>query len=459
MVYSSLLYIYGFLPISLLLYYLTPKKWREITILLLSMIFCGMISLYFLIFITVYTVINFICLKLINRFQKNEMLASVPLLFGIIFDLVSLLAFRTEYFTWLHKLIKAPEGFYPVGISFFALSAIGTLIDEYKNRLSCKCSLLRFSIYIMFFPKLIMGPLLRYGSFTKLLDGRKSSLSSIGVGMNIFVKGLAKKIIIADNLYMLYRSVQSSNFEEISAVTAWLGITAYIFCLYFTLSGIADMGTGIAYCFGIRLPQSFNYPLLSSRIKYFSARWQSQVVQWLRRYITKPLYNSCEKKWLREVVSILGWAIFGFWYTFDINGLVFGTLVGTFIIIEAKLREKKIMELTGVFYTFLIVIICSVFLSGSSISYSFRYILIMIGGNANIADSQAFYLIKSYIVLILLAMYASTDLFRNMMTRSGKKKLKIALNIMSPIMVTVLLIICTALLSYSGSSEMLLIKL
>lgn len=459
MVYSSLLYIYGFLPISLLLYYLTPKKCREITILLLSMIFCGMISLYFLIFIAVFTIINYFCIKLIDKFQKNEMLSSVPLVFGIIFDLLSLLAFRTEYFTWLHKLIKAPEGFYPVGISFFVLSAIGTLIDVYKKRLSCKCSIMRFSIYIMFFPKLMMGPLLRYGSFSKLLDSRKSSLSGIGVGMTVFIKGLAKKVIIADNLYMLYRSVQSSNFEDISAVTAWLGIIAYIFCLYFTLSGIADMGTGIAYCFGICLPHSFNYPLLSSRIKYFGARWQSQVVQWLRRYITKPLYNSCEKKWLKEVISILGWSIFGFWYKFDLNGLVFGALIGAFIIIEARLREKKIMEFTGIFYTFLIVILCSVFLSGSSISYSIKYLLIMIGGNATIADSQAFYLTKSYIVLILLAMYASTDLFRNMMTRSGKKKLKIALNIVSPIMVTVLLIICTALLSYSGSSEMLLLTL
>ena len=459
MVYSSLLYIYGFLPISLLLYYLTPRKCREAMILLLSMLFCGMISLYFLIFISAYTLINYLCIKLILRFRKSDKLSAIPLVFGTVFDLIALFAFRTEYFTWLHRLIRAPESFYPVGISFFVLSAIGTLVDAYKKKLSCDCNILRFSLYIMFFPKLIMGPLLRYGSFSKLLDSRKSSLSGIGIGMTVFVKGLAKKIIIADNLYMLYRSVQSSNFDEISAVTAWLGIISYIFCLYFTLSGVADMGTGIAYCFGIRLPQSFNYPLLSSRIKYFAARWQSQVVQWLRRYITKPLYNSCEKKWLRETIFIFGWSLFGFWYTFNLNGIAFGALMGSFIVIEARLREKKIMELTGVFYTFLVVILCSVFLSGSSLSYSVKYFLIMIGGNGSIADTQAFYLMKSYIVLILLAMYASTDLFRNMMIRSGKKKLKIAVNIASPITTALLLVVCTALISYSGSSEMLLLRL
>jgi alginate O-acetyltransferase complex protein AlgI len=423
------------------------------------MAFCGMMSLYFLIFISVFTLINYIFIKIIWKLQENEKLAAIPLVFGIVLNLLSLLVFRTEYFIWLHEIIKAPEGFYPVGISFFVLSSTGTLIDVYKKRLSCKCSLMRFSIYIMFFPKLIMGPLLRYGTFSKLLDSKKSSLSGIGVGMTVFVKGLAKKVIIADNLYMLYRSVQSSNFEDISAVTAWLGITAYIFCLYFTLSGVADMGTGIAYCFGIRLPNSFNYPLLCSRIKYFAARWQSQVVQWLRRYITKPLYNSCEKKWFKEAVSVFGWSLFGFWYKFDLNGLVFGALIGAFIIAEARLREKKIMELTGIFYTFLIVILCSVFLSGSSLSYSVKYLLVMIGGNGTIVDSQAFYLTKSYIVLILLAMYASTDLFRNMMTRTGRNKLKITLNIVSPLVVTFLLIICTALISYSGSSEIMLLKL
>ena len=459
MVYSSLLYIYGFLPISLLLYYLTPKRMREAALLVFSIIFCGMISLYFLVFVLVYTAVNYSCILLIQKNDKNEKIAAVPLSFGILFDLLALFTFRTEYFFWLHKLIGVPEGFFPVGISFFTLSAIGSLIDVYKGRLKTKVSLYRFANYICFFPKLLMGPLLRYDTFSKLLDGRRSSLSGIGVGMTVFVKGLAKNVIVADNLYMLYRSVQSSNFEDISAVTAWLGITAYIFCLYFTLSGFADMGTGIAYCFGIRLPQSFNYPLLSSRIKYFAARWHSQIVQWLRRYITKPFYNVCRKKWTKELIFVCGWSLFGFWYTFNLNGIAGGALMGAFIILEARLKEKKIMEFTGVFYTFLVVILCSVFISGSSIAFSAKYFLVMIGGNGNIADTQAFYLIKSYIVLLLLAMYASTDLFRNMMVRSGKKNIRIAVNIASPVIVVILLVVCTALISYSGSSGMLLMKL
>ena len=459
MVYSSLLYIYGFLPTALLLYYISPKKLREIVLLLLSMLFCGMISLYFLFFISVFTLVNFFCTRLIKKMRNNEKLAAIPLTLGITFDLLALFSFRTAYFSWLHNLIRAPESFYPIGISFFALSSIGTMIDVYKGRVKADIRIIKFTLYIIFFPKLLMGPLLRYDSFSRIINKRRSSLSGIGVGMTIFVKGFAKKVIAADNLYMLYRTVHSENVGDISAATAWLGIIAYVFCLYFNLSGIADMGTGAAYCFGIKMPQSFNYPLLSARIKYFASRWQSQVVQWFRRYITKPLYNICHKKWTREIIFVCGWALFMFWYTFDINGLICGIILGIFIIIEARLRESQKMDFTGIFYTFLVVILCAVFLLGNSPSYSVRYLFAMIGANGDFVDSQCFYLLKSYIVLILLAMYASTDLFRNLMVRTGKSKIKVGLTLVSPLMVIILLIICTALISYSGSSETLLMKL
>lgn len=459
MVYSSLLFIYGFLPVALLLYYLTPKKLREAVILFESMVFCGMISLYFLIFIIAYTVVNYCFAHIISSTQKNERLAAVPLAAGIIFDLTMIFAFRTKYFSWLYGILKVPDSFYPVGISFFTLAAIGTLIDIYKGRIKADSSFIRFSLYIMFFPRLIMGPLLRYSVFGKVLESRRESLSSIGVGMSLFVKGLAKKVIAADNLYMLFIATRSTDVGKISALTAWLGIIAYLFCLYFTLSGFADMGTGIAYCFGLKLPQSFNYPLLSIRIKYFAARWQSQVIQWLRRYVTKPLYGVCPKKWIREVVFVCGWTLFGFWYTVSPNGAVWGMIIGIALIIEDHLLTKKVMNLTGIVYTFFAVILGAVFLSGADLEYSVRYLFAMIGGSGSIADGQSFYLLKSYIALLLITMYASTDLFRNMMIRSGKGRLKNVLAVASPVIVTVVLIICTALISYSGSSEMFLMKL
>ena len=459
MVYSSLLFIYGFLPAALLLYYLTPKRFREAVMLAESMAFCCFISLYFLFFVTAYSVVNYLFGHMTGRLRKNEKLAAVPLTLGIIFDLIMVFGFRTKYFAWLHDILHAPESFYPVGISFFTLAAIGTLIDIYKGRIKAEKSFIRYALYIMFFPRLIMGPLLRYGVFKKVLDSRKESLSNIGVGMSLFIKGLTKKVIAADNLYMLYTATRSSDVDSISAATAWLGVTAYLFCLYFTLSGFADMGTGVAYCFGLKLPQSFNYPLLSTRIKYFAARWQSQVTQWLRRYVTKPVYVVCSEKWLREAVAVCGWTLFGFWYTVSPNGAIWGMLMGIALIAENYILPKKIMNFTGIVYTFFAVILCTVFLSGDSLAFSVKYLFAMIGGNGVLADTQFFYLVKSYIVLLLITMYASTSLFRNMMIRSGKARIKTAIAVASPFIAAAALIICTALISYSGSSGMLLINL
>jgi len=459
MVYSSLLFIYGFLPVSILLFYITPKKLRELTLLFLSIIFCGMISLYFLIFMLAFTALNYGFSHLISRLRKNEKAAAIPLTVGIIIDLASLIIFRTDYFTRLHDFMRAPEGFFPVGISFFSLAAVGTLIDIYKGMIKAEKNIVRFSLYFMFFPRLIMGPLLRYGVFRRILDNRRETPANIGIGMTLFVKGLAKKVIVADDLYILYTAVQSQNVKEISAVTAWLGIIGFVLCLYFNLSGFADMGMGVAYCFGYRMPQSFNYPLVSTKIKYFAARWQSQVIQWLRRYVTKPLYGVCRHRWIKELVFVFGWTLFGIWYTFSANGALWGLLIGTAVVIESRITKRKIMDITGIIYTAFVIIICFVFLAGSSPAYSGRYLLAMLCGNGVIADSQAFYLLKSYIVLLLAAIYAASDLFRNLMTRSGKKKVKTVITAVSTLVVLAALIICTALLSYSGSSEMLIMKL
>ena len=459
MVYSSLLFIYGFLPISLLLYYISPRKMREPAMLILSMIFCGMISLYFLIFMILYTLCNFGFAHIIGKVRKNEKLVALPLACGIIFDLTAILVFRTRYFNWLQGMIKVPEGFYPVGISFFTLAAIGTLIDIYKGRVMADRNFIRFALYIMFFPRLIMGPLLRYGVFIKILDNRSESLAEIGKGMGIFVKGLAKKVIAADSLLMLYNAAHYVDVGEMSALTAWLGVTAYLLCFYYTLSGFADMGNGIAYCFGLKFPQSFNYPILSTRIKHFAARWQSQVIQWLRRYVTKPVYNVCKKRWMKEVVFVCGWTLFGFWYTVALNGAIWGSLIGLAVVIEGRTLKKDSLDITGIIYTFIVVIVCTVFMSGDDIGYSARYLLAMTGWNGSFADSQAFYLLKSYIVLLLLTMYGATDLFRNMMLRTKRYKVKSFVNAVTPVIVLVTLAACTALMSYSGSSEMILLKL
>ncbi|MBQ8348730.1 MAG: hypothetical protein IJY19_03670 [Ruminococcus sp.] len=459
MVYSSLLFIYGFFPLSIMIYYIFRRKFPNGVLLILSMIFCGIISVYFLMFMILYTAVNFAACNFIEKKRSSKSVSGIIFYSAVIFDIAAIFTFRTDFFSGFKELIYVPDGFFPIGISFFTLSAVGTLIDVYFGRLKAEKNIVKFGLYIMFFPRLLMGPVLRYSSFIKMLKNRRDGLNEIGIGFTVFVKGLAKKVIAADSLYMLYSAVHGIDIENMTALTAWIGITAYLLCLYFTLSGFSDMGIGIGYCFGFRFPQSFNYPLFSTKIRYFTTRWHIQIIQWFRRYITKPLSSRFNNKIIKKLIFIAVWGLFGFWYTFSINGVVWGAIIGSAVTIENHFSNEKILNITGIIYTFLAVVIASVFLSGSDLSYSLKYLLVMLGGNRAFADSLSFYFIKSYIVILLISVYAATSLFRNLMIRSGRTWIRNAVVIVSPAIVMAFMIICTIMISYSGSSEMILLRL
>lgn len=460
MTYSSLLFIYGFLPVSLALFYITPAKLKNAVLLVLSMIFCTLISAGFLVFISIYTLVNYLACRLIDNLRvKRRAPAAAVFAVGIIFDLLMIFLFRTEIFTSLRGRLPLPDSFFPVGISFFTLSAIGTLTDVFSGKIRAERNIISFALYIMMFPRLLMGPVLRYSSFSKILRERRGGLAEMGVGFTLFVKGLAKKVIIADTMYHLYSAVSTLDVRTLPALNAWLGAVAYMLCLYFTLSGVADMGTGIGYCFGFRFPQSFNYPLFSTRVRDLAARWHIQPVHWFRRYVTKPLYSLGAGRWYRRFIYIIAWGALGAWYTFSANGLVWGLLIGTAVIAERYFSQYKALKTTGLIYTFLLSILCTVFFAGKTLTDSVHYLFAMIGGSGVIADTLTLYLLKSYAVVLLVSMYASTDLFRNMIVRSRRGKMYTAVSVLSPVVVLVLLAVSTALIAYSGASAQMLIRL
>ncbi|MDE6091523.1 MAG: hypothetical protein K2G14_00320 [Ruminococcus sp.] len=459
MLYSSLLFIYGFLPVSLLIYMITPENLKKNVLFLLSMIFCTLNSLKFLVFMLVYIAVNYIAGMFIWVLREKKSLSAIPLFVGTAFDLTMIFMFRTEAFSSLKNNLNIPDEFFPVGISFFTLSAVGYLIDIFRKRMRAERDFICFGLYIMMFPRIIMGPVIRYKTFKKMLKNRKSDLADIGMGFTIFVKGLVKKVIAADTMYMLYTAVKSVDIWKMPALNAWLGMTAYLLCLYFMLSGFADMGTGVGYCFGFRFPQSFNYPVFSTKIRNFAANWHVHIIYWFRRYFSKPLCELCRKRVYKKIIYILAWCMVGFWYRFDINGFLWGFFIGLSVLAENVFGRMKIMKATGIIYTYAVTMICAVFLAGENISYSLNYLLAMLGGNRMFADSQTLYLLKYYIVLLLICMYFSTSLFRNMLMRSGRTKLKVPMEIASPIITVVLLAVCTALISYSGSSGMILMTL
>ncbi|MDE6781631.1 MAG: hypothetical protein K2J40_09255 [Ruminococcus sp.] len=457
MTYSSLLFIYGFLPLSLLVYRIAPASLKHLSLFVLSCVFCTLNSLRFMYFMLVYTVVNYFAGLFIGKFRKRKSLSAIPLSLGVSFDLLIFFMFRTDCLDVLREKSGIPEEFFPLGISFATLTAVGYLIDIFRKRMKPEFNFIKFALYMMFFPKLFI--IVRYKTFYRMLGNKKVTLADIGDGFRIFVRGLAKKVIAGDTMYMLYMAVRSIDIWKMSAVNGWIGMTAYLLCVYFVLSGIADMGMGIGYCFGFRLPQSFNYPVFRTKIRDFALNWHVQIIYWFRRYFSKPLYEAGKNRLYKNIVFITAWCLAGLWYRFDPNGFMWGFLIGLTVVLEKYLRRFRFLKVTGIIYTYVITIICMVFLSGEDITQSVNYLLVMLGGNSIFADSVTLYLLKYYIIMLLICMYFSTSLFRNLLMRPQKNCLKNIISAISPVITVILLVICTILISYTGSSETFILKL
>lgn len=457
MTYSSLLFIYLFLPVAMTLYLISPKKIKNGVLYAESLVFCGFMGIKLTIFMVAYCLVNYFMGLLI--FRAAPRLKCIPLAVGVLFDVIMLISFRGDVFSYLHGFFRLPESVFPVGISLFTLTAIGYLADIYKGNFRADKNFIRFSLYIMMFPRLIMGTVVSYDSFLHSVKRCKPKLAETGRGIISFVIGLAKKVIIADSLHSLYTAVNSTDNSELSAAGAWLGIMAYILCLYFTLSGFSDMSVGLCRCFGFVFPSSFNYPLFSGKIRTFVSGWHTQVIYWFRKYITTPLSSMTENPFVSKLVFVGVWALTGIWYSFTTGGALWGVLIGIAILIENKVNNQKRFRANGIIYTMLSITLMTVFLSQGTISGGLSYLGVMFGGNGNLADSVAAYMIKYYIVILLIAVYASTDLFRNTLMKIKAVRFSKALSLLTPVVITLLLFVCTALMAYSGQSDKMLIRL
>lgn len=460
MLYCSLLFIYGFLPVSLGIYYIVPKKFKDIVLLLESLVFCGAFGVRLMLFMLAYTLVNYTAAQLTFRISRQKKaLRMLPAAIGICLDTGALLLFRERWLSIFKGLFSLSESFFPIGISLFTLSAISYLLDVHKGNIRAEKNFVRFALYIMMFPRLIMGPVVNYRSYLLILRKRRYNIGEIGSGMILFVKGLAKKVIFGDLLYMLCSAVKSCDYAELSAASAWLGIMAYILCLYFTLSGFADMGTGLSRCFGMRFPVSFSYPIFSGRIRYFAAGWFIQPVHWFREYLTRPLASRVKSKNLSKAIFIAVWALGGYWFGFSLGGVIWGALTGAAILVENRLRNVRLLRSNGIFYTFIIMAFFAVFLSAGSLLDSLRYMWAMIGGSGIPADTLAGYLFRSYIVVILAAIYASTDLFANTVQRVRSSSSWAVINFITPVVMPLLLMVCTSVIAYTGSSDAMIVQL
>lgn len=425
MIFSSLEFIFIFLPILLIIYYITPNKYRNYVLLFGSIIF------YFIgvkdhqaymLLLAISVIINYFIGRLIG---KNKKYSKIMLIFGIIYNLSFLFVFK--YYDFVvsiiskisTKEIKTLNLTLPLGISFYTFQVIGYLIDVYKEKYDPEKSILNFSTNMIFFAKIISGPIVQFDDIKKQLEGRPYKLSKFIQGVRYFIVGLGLKTIIADNIGIMWNDILMIGIESISTPLAWLGIFTYAFEIYFDFWGYSVMAQGIGKMFGIDIPDNFNLPYLSKSFTEFFRKWHITLGTWFKNYIYIPLGGN-RKGTIRTLLNLfIVWVITGLWHGANWNFIIWGIFIWILIVNE-KLWLKKYLDkypiIGHIYMMFFIPLTWTIFniTNLSQLNIMFEKLFPFFGSNEVIDNLDFVKYIKDYGILMIISLICSTKLPKNL---------------------------------------------
>jgi alginate O-acetyltransferase complex protein AlgI len=304
----------------------------------------------------------------------------------------------------------------PIGISFYTFQTMSYTIDVYRGDAKMQKNILTFGTYVSFFPQLIAGPIVRYQDIADQLDSRIHSFDKFGEGARRFVTGLAKKVLLANNIGLLWNTISETNTSELSTLGAWLGVIAYGFQIYFDFSGYSDMAIGLGKMFGFEFLENFNYPYISKSVTEFWRRWHISLGTWFRDYVYIPLDGNRKglKVQLRNIAIV--WLLTGFWHGASWNFVLWGLYYGVILVFE-KLFLLKILKkapsFIGNIYAMLIVTLGWVLFAFDDLKVGGAYFKVMLGSGAGVVNGAAMYQLLSYLPLILICIIASTPVMKN----------------------------------------------
>ena len=295
MIFSSILFIFRFLPIALILYYITPQKYKNLILTLLSLVFYSWgEGKYFLIMIAS-IIIDYTAGRLIYRYKNEIKKKTIVLCISLVFNLGLLFFFK--YFNFFidninnifNLAIKGVKITLPLGISFYTFQTMSYSIDVYRGKIVPEKNIINFAAFVTLFPQLIAGPIVKYTDINKEISRRVITKDNVEVGIEKFILGLGRKVLIANNIGMLWTEVEGIGFENISTPLAWLGIISFGLQIYFDFSGYSLMAIGLGKMLGFNFPENFNYPYISRSISEFWRRWHITLGSWFKEYVYIPL--------------------------------------------------------------------------------------------------------------------------------------------------------------------------
>ena len=417
MLFSSITFLFIFLPLTLLLYYLVPFRMKNYVMLAASLIFYAWGEPVYIILMILSIILNYFCGQDIYEKRDNARAMKMSLMFGVVMNLLILGFFK--YYGLLMDTVNAilPIDIpyrvlaLPIGISFYTFQAMSYLIDVYRKEVKPQENILYFALYISMFPQLIAGPIVRYIDIEEQLKERSINPNKFGEGAMYFIRGLAKKVVLANTFGAVYEQVAAMQMGSFSTLTAWVGAIAYAFQIYFDFGGYSDMAIGLGKMFRFEFLPNFNYPYIAKSITDFWRRWHISLSTWFREYVYIPLGgNRCTPS--RHILNLLiVWMLTGLWHGAQWNFMFWGLYYGVILILEKYLWGSKIEKLPSAvqhIYAFVLVLFGWVFFFSPTLGYAGQYLKVMFGIGANgIFDKQGFFMIFTNWLLIVIAILAS----------------------------------------------------
>ena len=420
MLFSSIVFLFTFLPAVMILYYLLPVRFRNVILLLASLVFYAWGEPVYLFLMLLSILFNYFSGLDIARNLQDKRAAKRSLVFNLIINLAVLGFFKYEGFVLdtLNGILPVHISYHalplPIGISFYTFQILSYIIDVYRGNVKVQTNLPNFALYVTMFPQLIAGPIVQYADVDEQLASREVSRTKFGEGSMYFIRGLAKKVLLANTSGMIFTEVSGLAKGNIAVMTAWLGAFAYMFQIYFDFSGYSDMAIGLGKMFGFEFNMNFNYPYVSKSITEFWRRWHISLSSWFRDYVYIPLGGNRVSK-IKHIRNLLiVWLLTGLWHGAAWNFVAWGLYYGVILIIEKYLLSPVLDRLPDVvrhIYSIVLVVIGWVLFFSSSFGQAADYIRVMFGAGAHgFADRESMYLLTSNLILWLILIFGSTPL-------------------------------------------------
>ena len=420
MLFSSIVFLFSFLPAVMILYYLLPVRFRNVILLLASLVFYAWGEPVYLFLMLLSILFNYFSGLDIARNLQDKRAAKRSLVFNLIINLAVLGFFKYEGFVLdtLNGILPVHISYHalplPIGISFYTFQILSYIIDVYRGNVKVQTNLPNFALYVTMFPQLIAGPIVQYADVDEQLASREVSRTKFGEGSMYFIRGLAKKVLLANTSGMIFTEVSGLAKGNIAVMTAWLGAFAYMFQIYFDFSGYSDMAIGLGKMFGFEFNMNFNYPYVSKSSTEFWRRWHISLSSWFRDYVYIPLGGNRVSK-IKHIRNLLiVWFLTGLWHGAAWNFVAWGLYYGVILIIEKYLLSPVLDRLPDVvrhIYSIVLVVIGWVLFFSSSFGQAADYIRVMFGAGAHgFADRESMYLLTSNLILWLILIFGSTPL-------------------------------------------------